>query len=161
LGNILYRRTAWLSTQMKRTHTRYVSSDLRGPGDSLNAPLKEPDGLPRQPYRYENGLLEIPSVGWQDTAFSGTSKTPTSETSPRTYKEIMSHYRDILRTARQIALENNRDYFLGLVLHPYDNAIYNHHGCFFYDLCEIVTRLGGSFYTYGDVSQHYDSTLLE
>ena len=61
---------------LHRLNIPYVSSDLRDENNSLHPKLVTNEGVLRQPYRYKNGLLEIPSVGWQDTVFSGTSATP-------------------------------------------------------------------------------------
>ena len=141
----------------------YVSSDLRGPDDSLFADLKNNDKKLRQPYRYENGLLEIPSIGWQDTVFSQPEyisnfhKLP--DDTPHSYEEIMEYYRKLIQKAYDISLENNRDYFLGLCLHPYDTSFYNKEGQFFSDLNNIVKEIEGTFCTYNDVKLHYDKTL--
>ncbi len=141
----------------------YISSDLRGPGDSLYADLKYPDGQLRQPYRYENGLLEIPSIGWQDTIFSQPEyiskfhKIP--EDTPSSYEEIMEYYRELIKKAYEISLEQNRDYFLGLCLHPYDTSFYNKDEKFFSDLNSILKETDSTFCKYNDVKLHYDKTL--
>lgn len=143
-----------LLDKMKSAGVAYVSSDLRDANASLNPQLTEADGTPRQPYRYPNGLLEIPSVGWQDTAFHGSSKTSLFEQPPRTYSEIMRFYRGLISGAKKIAINQQRDYFLGLVLHPYDNSFYNT-GNFFHDLAELASDADASFCTYGDVAMHH------
>lgn len=141
----------------------YISSDLRGPNDSLFADLKYENGTLRQPYRYENGLLEIPSIGWQDTVFSQPEyiskfhKIP--DDTPSSYEEILEYYEKLIQKAYQISLENNRDYFVGLCLHPYDTSFYNQNGNFFDDLFSIVKEIQGTFCSYNDVKLHYDKTL--
>ena len=143
-----------LLDRFRRAGIKYVSSDLRGLGDSLLSPLRWADWMPRQPYRYENGLLEIPSHGWQDTAFFGRSRTPTGDV-PGTYQKIIAYYRFLLRSAQQIATEYDRDYFVGLALHPHMIALYDADGCFFPDLYDMVTGMNGSFCKYEDVWEHY------
>jgi hypothetical protein len=125
---------------------RYVSSDLRDTNESINPPVCF-NGRPRQPYYYRNGLLEIPSTGWHDTAFSGTSKTPYFVTPPKTYSEIIAYYRALFIEAYQYS-QNGKDFFLGLVLHPYDVSFYNEGNRFFYDIFDIATSISATFCRY-------------
>lgn len=136
---------------------KYLSSDCRDKNHSLHPPLKKEDGSPRQPYFYENGLLEIPSMGWQDTAFSGTSKTPLYENPPESYEDIIKYYTILLEEANKIAKETSKDYFIGFVLHPYDNSYYNKNGKFFFDLKSIVEEIQGKFCKYEEVLLQYNS----
>ena len=145
-----------LLDKLKRAGVRYVSSDLRGRGDVLEAPLCLDGGTPRQPYRYENGLLEIPSHGWQDTIFSGLSKTPTHEEPPSGYEAVMTYYHGLIAEAAQIAQKWQRDYFLCLVVHPYDASFWAKGEDFIADLACVVRSIGGSFCTYDDVWAHYE-----
>lgn len=135
---------------------KYVSSDLRDENDGLKPPLENKDKTPRQPYFYENGLLEIPSMGWQDTVFSKTSKTPTQEKIPESYEEIIEYYDRLFREANEIAQKNNIVYFLGLVLHPYDNSFYNKDNKFFCDIYNIVKGLKADFCKYEDVASSFN-----
>ena len=152
-----------LLDKMVEAGMTYISSDLRGPDDSLYADLQYEDEKLRQPYRYENGLLEIPSIGWQDTVFaqpeyvSKFHRLP--DDTPSSYDEIIEYYKKLIQKAYKISLENNRDYFLGLCLHPYDTSFYNEDGRFFSDLYSIVKETHGTFCTYNDVRVHYDKTL--
>lgn len=148
-----------LMDTLHRKGIPYVSSDLRDIRHSLHPPLKWEDGIPRQPYRYENGLLEIPSMGWQDTVFSGTSRTKVFDEAPRTYREIMAYLEKSIREAAAIAREHDRDYFYGLVLHPYDVSFYDKEGRFFPDLKKIVEASNGSFCSYQATADHYNATL--
>jgi hypothetical protein len=129
----------------------YVSSDLRDEKDSVCPNLLIPAGKPRQPYYYVNGLLEIPSSGWQDTAFSGTTKTQLFKKPPTDYESIILYYQELFTQARQLALDFQIDFFLNLVLHPYDVSIYDKSGTFFSDLVRISNDLGGIFVRYEDV----------
>ena len=115
---------------MKRLGIKYVSSDLRDDNDSLHPKLFNKLNEPRQPYRYENGLLEIPSIGWQDTVFSRTSKTKLFEPAPTNYNDILNYYSSLFNEALELAQNYDRDIFLGLVLHPYDTSFYDKGGTF-------------------------------
>lgn len=130
---------------IKKTGFRYVSSDLRSEEGTLNPPLRDRD-IARQPYYYFNGLLEIPSHGWQDTAFSGKSKTPSITCPPRTPEEIFVYYRRIIERA---ALLGN-GFFLCFVMHPFALADYARNG-FFDTIKKIVLDLDGNFVKYGGI----------
>ncbi len=142
----------------------YVSSDIRGPNDSLYAPLVKNDSSIRQPYRYENGLLEIPSIGWQDVVFSQKDYVSKFEDLPddlpQKYDEILLYYRNLFKNAQEISKTNNRDIFVGLCLHPYDCSFYDNNGRLFEDLNDLVMELGGSFCSYDDVKNHFNENLL-
>ena len=84
--------------------------------------------------RYENGLLEIPSIGWQDTAFSQNSSTDLYEIPPTTYSDIIEYYQNLFLEAKQLSEKLNRDIFLGLVMHPYDVSFYDLNNSLFLDL---------------------------
>lgn len=152
-----------LHDKLVKVGVSYVSSDLRGKGDTINPPLKYLNGIPRQPYRYENGLLEIPSMGWQDVVFSQRDYVSQFEEIPKeiptTYKQIIEYYCEMILESKNIAIKHNRDYFLGLCLHPYDSSFYNNNGKFFEDIYSFVESISGSFCTYNDVNLHYNSTL--
>jgi methionyl-tRNA formyltransferase len=143
-----------LLDKLKRAGVKYVSSDLRGPHDILEAPLCLEDGTPRQPYRYENGLLEIPSHGWHDICFSGLAKMSNEEEPPSGYDAVMAYYRGLIEKAHQIAQDWGRDYFLCLVMHPYDVSFWAEGQRPIDDFARIVAETGGSFCTYGDIWQH-------
>jgi hypothetical protein len=129
----------------------YLSSDLRDENHSLNPPLLDQNGKPRQPYFYANGLLEIPTHGWHDTVFEGRTKTPVFEPYPRTYAEIITFYHQMFSNALDIARKHRRDYFLGLLLHPYNNALYDHANRFFDDLRSAAQDLGATFCQYRSI----------
>ena len=141
--------------KLKNAGVTYLSSDLRDEHGSLHPKLVNNDGSPRQPYRYENGLLEIPSMGWQDTVFSGLSKTSLFEKPPESYDQIIDYFGNLFNSAKEIAIKYDRDYFLGLVLHPYDISFYDGDNTFFFDLNKSLTNIGGTFCTYDDVRSHY------
>ena len=101
-------------------------------------------------------ILEIPSMGWQDTVFSKTSKTPTQEKTPESYEEIIEYYDSLFNEADKIGKKNNISYFLGLVLHPYDNSFYNKDNKFFYDIYNISKRLKADFCKYEDAALYFN-----
>jgi len=140
-----------LLDKLKEIGVKYVSSDLRDENDGLNPKLENKNGIMREPYFYHNGLLEIPSSGWQDTVFSKTSKTPILEKIPENYKEIIEYYKQLFHKANKIANKNKKIYFLGLVLHPYDNSFYNENDKFFHDIFKIVKNMNAEFLKYEDV----------
>ena len=149
-----------LLEKMKLAGVKYISSDLRGPNDSINAELKNQDGSPRQPYFYENNILEIPSMGWQDVVFSPYvdhvakfEKIP--DNSPFSYEKIIEYYQDQLSKAQKIADESNQHYFYGLCMHPYDTSYYFNEGKFFVDLKKIIEKINGKFTTYDDVDNYF------
>ena len=131
---------------------KYISSDLRDNNESIYPPVCI-NGQPRQPYHYQNGLLEIPSMGWHDTAFSGTSKTPFFTSPPSNYLEIIDYYHELLRDAYYFAQDSNT-YFLGLVLHPYDLSIYDEKKRIFYDILDIAQSLNAVFCRYDSVLEN-------
>ena len=141
---------------------RYISSDTRGENDTRLAPLTV-DGVPRQPYRYPNGLLEIPSIGWQDVVFSNPDRVSQFEelpgNLPQSYSEILDYYACLVSDAHKLAADHGRDMFLPLCMHPYDVSFYNKGNRFFGDLHGIVSDLGGSFCNYEAVRRHYDRPL--
>ena len=149
-----------LLKKMKQVGVKYISSDLRGPNDSINAELKNQDGSPRQPYFYENNILEIPSMGWQDVVFSPYVKHVAKfekipDNSPFDYKKMMEYYEEQLNKAQKSADESGQHYFYGLCMHPYDTSYYFNEGKFFIDLKNIVKKINGKFSTYDDVDNYF------
>jgi len=55
---------------LKNEGIRYVKSDSRGPGNELPAPFIV-NGRLKQPYFYENGILELTGQGWHDCIIKG------------------------------------------------------------------------------------------
>jgi hypothetical protein len=96
----------------------YTSSDLRDKKWGICPPFKE-DGVARQPRRYSSGLIEIPSHGWQDTAFTGESKTIGTEGYPTTPAKILLHYVRIINEARKHADDSGEDTYVGLCMHQW------------------------------------------
>jgi peptidoglycan/xylan/chitin deacetylase (PgdA/CDA1 family) len=104
---------------------KFISSDLRDKDSGINAPLVE-DGKLRQPYRYDwTNLWEIPTHGWQDTAFTGTSKTCGTTGYPTTVDAIAEHYLEIVGKGTEISKSEGKDIFIGLCWHPWAIAQYD------------------------------------
>lgn len=104
--------------KMKEAGIKYVSSNLRDMDGNLNPPLVV-DGIVRQPYFYSNGILEIPSHGWQDTVFTGTSKTLGINNWPQSKDEIFNHYKSLLLEADVISKEQDRTISVAFCMHPW------------------------------------------
>ena len=96
----------------------YISSSLRDQEFGINAPLVESGEL-RQPFRYINGLVEVPSHGWQDTAFTGTSKTTSATGYPTDKESIVRHYVELMDEAHRLSDQKREHIFVGLCLHPW------------------------------------------
>lgn len=102
---------------IKNEGLTYVSSSLRNKDFGINAPLLE-SGEPRQPFLYSNGIVEVPSHGWQDTALTGNSKTIGTQDYPKTKEEIVGHYASIISEAEEKSRELDKTIYVGLCLHP-------------------------------------------
>jgi peptidoglycan/xylan/chitin deacetylase (PgdA/CDA1 family) len=126
----------------------YISSDYRDGNSSINPPLLDQDGKPRQPYRYPNGLLEIPGHGWHDTVFGGHSTTAVSGPYPNSYSEIVGFYQQLFSSAWAVARSMERDIYLGLIMHPYNVALYDTPRRLFDDIGLIAQDLGLTFCQY-------------
>ena len=117
-------RHADVLDMLKSHGLKYISSSLRNKDWGINAPLIE-EGKTRQPFAYENGLIEIPSHGWQDTAFTGTSRTKGTDDFPTDLEGIFEHYKDILIKAETISNESEKNIYVGLCMHPWAIAMYD------------------------------------
>jgi len=148
-----------LQDELANSNILYVSSDLRGSNDSLYAPLVEEKNSIRQPYAYYNGLLEIPSIGWQDVVFSQpdyiSKFEELPEDLPKNINEIRDYMHAMINHANNISLEKNIDFFFGLCLHPYDVSFYDTEQKFFLNLKNIVDEFEGTFCTYKQVNDYY------
>ncbi len=92
---------------VKRCGFSWCISDMRGQHDSLFAPLSA-GGIARQPHRYANGMIEIPTHGWQDAAFKHVHSTERPENAPMTDDEIAESYAAIRREAAELAKRDER-----------------------------------------------------
>jgi len=101
----------------KKIGLNYVSSSLRSADWGINAPLQE--SRLRQPFTYENGLIEIPAHGWQDTAFTGTSRTKGMAEYPTTTQSILEHYVGLFEQSIEINRTTGKPILVGLCMHPW------------------------------------------
>jgi len=139
---------------LKSEGVLYISSDLRDSFNSIYPPLLD-GAKPRQPYYYECGLLEIPSHGWQDTAFSRTTSSPINRRVPQSYAEILSYYRELFITAQSISNQFATPFYVGLVLHPAAMVLYDTERNFWHDLYKMSVELDVGFLQYCDLLNLY------
>jgi peptidoglycan/xylan/chitin deacetylase (PgdA/CDA1 family) len=137
---------------IKKSGFKYVSSDLRCSRGGIEPPLLNEDSSPRQPYVYFNGLIEVPSHGWHDTAFNGKSKTPFFNHPPTTYDEILRYYNDLIKMAGHLSTETGL-FCLTLVFHPIEIHQYAEPD-FFENMMQIVNNHNGRFISYEKASCH-------
>ncbi|MFC1729985.1 polysaccharide deacetylase family protein [candidate division KSB1 bacterium] len=108
---------------------KYISSDLRDSKHGLNPPLFE-DGQIRQPYPlWGKGIIEIPSHGWQDNVFTGTSSTKGVKGYPKTVEDIAEHYIGLIKEGIEASKENKetdekggkngKKIYLSFCMHPW------------------------------------------
>ncbi|HIH17778.1 MAG TPA: polysaccharide deacetylase family protein [Nanoarchaeota archaeon] len=109
---------------------RYVSSDLRDKDWGICPGFQDGDAL-RQPRDYWGWpLLEIPSHGWQDSAFAGskTAGVPQFDLWEKSKLEVyaISHYGELMLEAKKISKSNgNKEIFVGSCFHPFAMASYD------------------------------------
>lgn len=99
---------------------RYVSSDLRSETTFEGALILE-----RQPHSYGHigysGMLEIPSVSWQDTVFTEYGRTKYKTWCPHNIDnadDIVRYYKKLFSQAEKMA-KTESAVFLPLCLHPW------------------------------------------
>ena len=132
----------------------YISSDLRDKNGGIFPPLVE-NGKLRQPYRYQNGLLEIPGHGWHDTAFLGskTKGVPKFNELPRKELEafIVDHYTNLVREGLELAEAEKRDIYIGSAFHPQAMAVYDPELELFSKIIENHEKLGAKVCAYTEI----------
>lgn len=107
-----------------RTGIKYISSDLRDKNWSIEPKLVE-DGKLRQPYFYQDNLLEFPTHDWQDTAFTGKSKTIGVKDYPTTVQDILEYFINLTEHTRDLSKKDNKEIYIGLCLHPQAINVYD------------------------------------
>ncbi len=149
-----------ITTIMKESGLEYVSSSLRSSDWGINAPLRE-NGKLRQPFAYFNGLIEIPSHGWQDSAFTETSKTKGTEDFPTTTDGIMNHYTDLMNEAEIISQENGRDIYVGMCMHPWAIRRYDNNLEVISRLLDFASNKGFESVGYGRISHEFPKIMTD
>lgn len=132
---------------LKDAKLLYVSSSLRSRDWGINAPLQE-NGEERQPFIYFNDVVEVPSHGWQDTAFTGTSKTQGTENYPTTQRDIVAHYASLINEAEKLA-SDGRKIHLGLCMHPWAVRKYDSNLEVITGLLDVAQEKGMEATSYG------------
>ncbi|WP_147339553.1 polysaccharide deacetylase family protein [Actinomadura spongiicola] len=123
-----------ITESLKRQGVRYVSSDLRDPDSRPHAALVDGSGAARQPYRYRNGLLEMPSHGHHDSHFERAARAAPDRADVR--RQAYEHYRRLIEDAATLAVGRDHPVYVGLVLHPSSIAWYDPD-------CRVLDRLVG------------------
>jgi peptidoglycan/xylan/chitin deacetylase (PgdA/CDA1 family) len=113
-----------LVTAVKEAGMEYVSSDLRGRGWSMEPHFFDDVGELRQPYILGNGnLREIPSIGFQDYAFTNRDGAP--EHAPKTPETVATYLINLIDQALAISSQLDMNIFLPLCMHPQDMNAYD------------------------------------
>lgn len=144
---------------LSSTELSYVSSDSRDQFWGINPPLVE-HGKLRQPRLHaSSGLVEIPSHGWQDTAFIGSPTVGTTNV-PESAENILAHYRGLLEQAASI--EHNGDYAedvsVALCLHPHAIADYDPNLVVIRGLLDYCDHAGVQLVTYRQIMESIKGT---
>ncbi|MGD9276820.1 MAG: polysaccharide deacetylase family protein [Candidatus Pacearchaeota archaeon] len=127
-----------VADSLKETGLEYISSCGRDSEDGLNPRIIEEGNL-RQPSKYNSGLLEVPSHGWQDSAFTGLTNTPLRDV-PKNKGEISSFYKKLFRQAKEIEQKHGQEIYLGFVMHPWAINIYDSNLEFLSNLMEYTKK---------------------
>lgn len=107
-----------LLPQLVEAGITYVSSDLRGRVVSYNGEISRE----RQPHTYElagtDALVEIPSHGWQDTAFMKDKIEKAMGRGSITLDELAAYYEMLFDQGLMLSGAGMGDVHIGLCLHP-------------------------------------------
>jgi len=140
---------------------KYTSSMLRGQNDSLYAPMKQ-NRMVRQPFVYKNGVLEIPSHGWQDTAFMGRSSSDSkNDDYPESRDEIIIYYEKLIDDARRLSKRSKRTIYLGLCLHPHAILNYDPELTVLEYLLRMIAMKGNNCVSYKRIMETYKDIYIQ
>ncbi len=136
----------------------YVSSMLKGSGESLQAELT----LERQPHLYEipgsRNIVEIPSHGWQDVIFTKEKAQALLGSEPAEPDEIKNHFTDLLRKGLELSRVQPRPVYICLCLHPWAAMEYDPELDIHKHIVEEATRLHIEIVTYGHIAAEVSGT---
>lgn len=127
----------------------YVSSDLRDKNWGINPVLIE-DGELRQPRTYGCGLKEIPTHGWQDSALTGKSKTKGTTNYPKTPKDVLEHYRNIIKEALKLEPGHEEELCVAFCMHPWAMKKYDPELSVLRGLLDYTSENGAQIVSYGN-----------
>lgn len=100
----------------------YSHSWTRGSRGSYFSKLKNNDAL-KQPFRYQNGLVEVPLSGWQDVFnfpwwFNMAHGLWFGKRFPKTEQQILKWWDSFLEEAVRTSEQMDKDIALSFMLHP-------------------------------------------
>ena len=144
---------------IKDSRLEYISSSLRSNSWEINAPLR--NGEIRQPFKYANGLVEIPSHGWQDSAFTGTSKTQGTTDFPTTQEEIINHYKNLFLEAHTLSGETGKTIYVGMCMHPWAIRKYDKNLEIISKLLDFSANKGFESVGYGRISHEFSQIMTD
>ena len=117
-----------LTESVKNAGMHYVSSDLRNKDWQIKTDLFDGHEI-RQPRKYSNGLIEMPSHGWQDMAFSGLDIPGVPQfqkwDKKKVDKYIVGHYTELMDKAMDESKKRNKTIYIGGCFHPQAIAVYD------------------------------------
>lgn len=149
--------------RIKEARMLYISSDLRDRDEGISPPLIE-EGCLRQPRAYENGLVEIPSHGWQDMAFIGSKSEVVSDFrnwNKRQLDEfIVSHYCGILDEAEQKSLELEKDISIGGCFHPQAIFVYDQNLDLFKRIIDFALERNIRIASYTEIAKEFRESVV-
>ena len=129
----------------------YISSMLRAADGGLYAPITSSDL--RQPFTIDNAITEIPTHGWQDSAFTTSSSTISSSCPPIGTVQIMEYYETEFAHVQNILAAKQLDSFTYVfTLHFFDMMEYDPDLLVWKHLLdEVLPKYGGQSLFYSDI----------
>ncbi|MFX1504336.1 MAG: polysaccharide deacetylase family protein, partial [Promethearchaeota archaeon] len=106
---------------LKKEGILFVKSDSRAPGNELPGPFIV-NGQLKQPYFYENGILELTGQGWHDCILKGLVPNEMPQKSVDNPVEELNYYIEDLK----FAIKNNL--FYSPTFHPWSIAMKDPNG---------------------------------
>src|SRR3989339_2050223 len=134
-----------LIESVKNAGIRYISSDLRDKNWQIKTDLFDGNEI-RQPRKYSNGLIEMPSHGWQDMAFSGLDIPGVPQFQKWDKKKldryIVGHYTGLMDEAIKESKKRNETIYIGGCFHPQAIAVYDKDLKLFRQILDVAEEKG-------------------
>lgn len=133
---------------------KYISSELRDKNAELYSDISEANL--RLPYFIEDStILEIPTHGWQDSAFTLSDSTSGCDKAPKSEHEIIEYYKEEFEKINRIKLKKNLPFFnYVLTLHFFDMMQYDPNLEILLKLItQILPSYGGKSLFYSEIFQ--------
>ncbi|MFX0105889.1 MAG: polysaccharide deacetylase family protein [Candidatus Hodarchaeota archaeon] len=118
---------------LKSRGIKYIKSDTRGPGNKLPGPFVVDEKL-KQPYFYENGILELTGQGWHDCVIKGLIPHEKPKIVVKSPLEELKYYIDDL----EFAIRNNLIYIPSF--HPWSIAMKDPKGFVIHNLIKYALK---------------------